>query len=645
MSHSVSYDFLLKEYNTGLQKYNTLIDTSPDGIMILNAIRNEAGDIVDFEIAGCNRAGTILGHFPPDAKFKSLLAILPHLKNSEQFAMHRQVADSGIPVQFETNFHDEAGEKYGWFIVSLMKLEDGVLSRFIDISEKKKNEQEMKAHVAIYNGILEASINGIFVCEACRNNDGFINDFTIIKVNKAFTEMTNMPPEEVEGKSYFSIFPHTDNIMFNMYCDVINSGVAIRTEFQYPADSGMWYDLSIGSLNQDTIAITFTDISETKRIFAEIERQNNLLTNIFAHSPSGISVTQVVRDDSGTITDGKTILANEISAVYTGMSKDSFQQKTFKEIEPGITESELFKKAVDTVVTGHSFRMTVPYKSTGKWLEISVSKMDDDHLVNIFSDVTDIKESQLKLEKLVDELRRTNASLEEFTYAASHDLKEPVRKIKIFAERLKANHSAGLNNEGLMILEKLFNSSLRMRLLVDDLLEYSQLSVLGQEREHILLSEEVQWVLGDLELVIEEKQADIRILDLPVVKGHRRQLQQLFQNLIGNSLKYSKEGIAPIIIISSSVAKGKDIHLNLPEGERKSQFFHIKIVDNGIGFEQKDAGKIFRVFHRLHEHNEYQGTGVGLSIVKKVVENHNGYVTSQSQPGIGSIFHVYLPVI
>ncbi len=644
MSHTVSYDFLLKEYNSGLHKYNTLIDTSPDGIIILNAIRNEEGDIVDFEIADCNRAGTILGHFPPDARSKSLLTVLPHLKNSDQFYMHRHVADSGIPIQFETNFHDKDGKQYGWFIVSLMRLEDGVLSRFIDISEKKLNEQKIEAQAAFYNGILEASINGIFVCEAVSNQQGIIKDFTIIKVNKAFIELTKKSPAEVEGKSYFSVFPQPDNVMFGMYCDVINTGVAIRRDFEYPPGSGIWYDLSIGKLNNNTIVITFTDITENKKTFSEIERQNNLLTSIFANSPSGISVTKVLRNKEGIITDGKTILANEISAVYTGMSKDSFQQKTFKEIEPRIADTELFKRAVETIVSGHSFRMQVPYKSTGRWLEISVSKMDDNHLVNIFSDVTDIKESQLKLEKLVDELKRTNTNLEEFTYAASHDLKEPIRKIRIFVERLKINHSASLNEEGLMILEKLLTSSLRMRLLVDDLLEYSQLSVFDHKWESVELSEELKRVLGDLELVIEEKQADIKILDLPVIKGHRRQLQQLFQNLIGNSLKYSKEGIAPIIIISSLVTKGKDIHLNLPEGERESQFFHIRIIDNGIGFEQKNADKIFRVFHRLHERNEYQGTGVGLSIVKKVVENHSGYVTAQSQSGIGSIFNIYLPV-
>jgi light-regulated signal transduction histidine kinase (bacteriophytochrome) len=169
--------------------------------------------------------------------------------------------------------------------------------------------------------------------------------------------------------------------------------------------------------------------------------------------------------------------------------------------------------------------------------------------------------------------------------------------------------------------------------LIDDLLLYSHVSQRPPEMEKVDLNEKVQRVLEDLELDVQEKEAIISVGKLPVVQGYRRQLQQLFQNLISNALKYSKKDVAPRIVITAKevVEKGKSYHL-------------VTVEDNGIGFEQEYADKIFQMFTRLHGKGEYSGTGVGLSIVKKVVENHNGFIRVESTPGEGSTFNVLLPV-
>jgi signal transduction histidine kinase len=148
------------------------------------------------------------------------------------------------------------------------------------------------------------------------------------------------------------------------------------------------------------------------------------------------------------------------------------------------------------------------------------------------------------------------------------------------------------------------------------------------------LNQKIQRVLEDLELDIHEKKATVQVGSLPVINGYRRQLQQVFQNLIGNALKYSKKNELPVIRIQSK------------EVEEKGQSYHlISIEDNGIGFEQEFAEKIFQMFTRLHGRSEYAGTGVGLAIVKKVVENHNGFIRVESTPGKGSTFFVYLPAV
>jgi light-regulated signal transduction histidine kinase (bacteriophytochrome) len=158
------------------------------------------------------------------------------------------------------------------------------------------------------------------------------------------------------------------------------------------------------------------------------------------------------------------------------------------------------------------------------------------------------------------------------------------------------------------------------------------------------LNQKIQLVLEDLDLQVQEKKAKINMDTLPVIKGNRRQIQQLFQNLIGNALKYSKAGQAPVINITSRTVKGRDTEAKFTAEEGNSLYHLIEVKDNGIGFEQKYSEDIFNIFTRLHGLADYAGSGVGLSIVRRVVENHRGYIWANSRQGEGSTFSVLLPV-
>jgi hypothetical protein len=231
------------------------------------------------------------------------------------------------------------------------------------------------------------------------------------------------------------------------------------------------------------------------------------------------------------------------------------------------------------------------------------------------------------------ELQRSNQNLEEFAHAASHDLKEPIRKIRFFTHQLKEQLITRLEETELRAFNRIENATERMGNLIDDLLLYSHVSQRPVEMEAVDLGEKIKAALEDLELDVEEKKAVIHVGKLPVVKGYRRQLQQVFQNLLSNALKYSKAGTPPRIDISAEtvVESGQAYHV-------------IAVKDNGIGFEQQYADKIFHMFSRLHGRSEYSGTGVGLSIVKKVVDNHKGLIRVESKPEQGSTFKIYLPV-
>jgi hypothetical protein len=255
-----------------------------------------------------------------------------------------------------------------------------------------------------------------------------------------------------------------------------------------------------------------------------------------------------------------------------------------------------------------------------------------------------IEERTRELAKTIQELQRSNRHLEEFAHAASHDMKEPIRKVLTFSHRLKGSLGNKLNPQEEDLFLRMEKATERMGLLVDDLLEFSHVSDKSVAMEWVDLNDKMKNVLMDLELSIIEKEAQVVIGELPTVLGYRRQLQQLFQNLLSNALKYSKPGLRPEIRIRSARVMGREVIPTL-QGEQAETIFHlVEVSDNGIGFEPRYAERIFTMFQRLHGKAEYEGTGVGLSIVKKVVENHSGHIVAESKLGEGSVFKVLLPI-
>jgi PAS domain S-box-containing protein len=255
-----------------------------------------------------------------------------------------------------------------------------------------------------------------------------------------------------------------------------------------------------------------------------------------------------------------------------------------------------------------------------------------------------VEERTLELENKNKELERSNANLEEFAYAASHDMKEPIRKIHFFSDRLKQKLSGKIDEEEERLFERMQYAARRMGTLIDDLLTFSHVSRDISLPDDVNLDQKLRLVVEDLELAIQEKGAQITAAPLPIIKGHKRQLQQMFQNIIANSLKYARPGVPPQINISCSKIKGHQSGLALPAKEAQQDFYEISIADNGIGFDQKDAERIFNVFTRLHGNAEYRGTGIGLSIVRKVVDNHNGYILAEGKLDEGATFKIFFPV-
>ena len=252
-------------------------------------------------------------------------------------------------------------------------------------------------------------------------------------------------------------------------------------------------------------------------------------------------------------------------------------------------------------------------------------------------DITNILDAKESLQAMNAELERSNKSLEQFAYIASHDLQEPLRKIQTFSELTEKN----IQNpeEVIRYLGKINSSASRMSDLVKAILNYSRLSQTEDDFVDIDLNNVVENIKGDLELIISEKKAVIQNGKLPVIKGIPLQINQLFLNLISNSLKFNEA--IPHILIFSDIVRGYD--RDMPEKNGNGSYAELKFRDNGIGFDQQYADRIFTIFQRLHNTKEYAGTGIGLALCKKIVENHHGKITVESMPGNGTTFIVLLP--
>jgi PAS domain S-box-containing protein len=253
-----------------------------------------------------------------------------------------------------------------------------------------------------------------------------------------------------------------------------------------------------------------------------------------------------------------------------------------------------------------------------------------------------LRSNEGKLRQSAAELERSNRELQDFAYVSSHDLQEPLRKIMVFGERLKEKCGEKLDPEAGDCLERMQKAAARMQNLITELLTFSRVTTKAKSFEPVDLAKVAADVLSDLEGRIELVKGRVEVGTLPIIDAEALQMRQILQNLIGNALKFHRPDVQPVVKVEAQIVSGRRPQAGPDAPEEK--LCRLTVSDNGIGFDEKYLDRIFNVFQRLHNRTEYEGTGMGLAIARKIAVFHRGDITAKSKPGSGATFIVTLPV-
>lgn len=504
--------------------------------------------------------------------------------------------------------------------------------------------------------IHELEISNLFSYRVLDNNDSIICyikpifneadeiiDFRIEYINNRMDDITNEEPELIIGKTLFEYYPQNlENGVVDILKECFSTGENkdYLREFIFNKKS-FWLSTRAVKMN-DGLILFSKDITQEKKYEEQLFIQNRLL----------LEAEHVANIGSFRWNLGKEQIkySDNVYRMF-GFEPNEFDDKfdrllTFvhpndiEKVKESFKESRINKTKSDLVFRIYTKSNDMKYMNTiGECYE----KEGNWYMVGVIRDVTQQIESESKLQTKNAELKRTNSDLEAFNRVASHDLQEPLRKIQMFVSRLNEEEKDNMSLKSQGYLEKVKSSSNRMRNLINNLLSYSKVEEVDEQPKRINLNDVLTNVLDDLGERISDMDAEINSDALPVVNGVQFQLEQLFANLIGNSLKYMKPETKAKIQIKSKIVSRTDLPAELvPYG---LSYVKIQFIDNGIGFEKKYEEKIFEIFQRLHGKNEFSGTGLGLSICKKIVQSHHGLIQAKGELDKGAEFTVYLPTL
>ena len=608
------------------------------------------GTIQDFNMA----AERMLGYNELEVVGKTSPAIFHEFQEIASQAQHlSQELNTDIPVGFEVftakaklgqvyerewTYIRKDGSKFPVMLtITAIRTESGEITGYMgiakDITSQKQAEKEVKD---ITSALDQTAIIAITDVQG-----------TITFVNDKFCEISQYSREELIGQNHrlLSSGHHPRSFFVEMW-RTIASGQTWRAEIKNRAKDGTfyWVDTTIVPfLNEDGKPYQYLAIRKdiTARKAADIELQK---LSLIASKTDNVAIVTNAQGEIEWVNDSFHKLTGYTLAEVIGkkpgdmLQGEKTSQETVNSIREALAKCEPFSGEI------------LNYSKDGRpyWLSLNINPVFDDdgkllQFIALESEITTRKEIEIKLRKEVEgvmkklnvmneRLEVSNRELLDFAYVSSHDLQEPLRKIQAFGDRLKTTCQDSLNEKGLDYLERMLNAASRAQILINDLLDFSRVTTKAQPFQPIKLSEVLEGVLSDLEVRIEKSGVILEVDRLPIVEADAMQMRQILQNLIGNALKFLREGVTPVVQVRSRVYM-----------ENEQEWCEIRVIDNGIGFEQQYAERIFQIFQRLHGRKTFEGTGIGLAICRKIAERHNGTLIAQGELDQGATFIFTLP--
>ncbi|MDC6350913.1 PAS domain S-box protein [Zeaxanthinibacter sp. PT1] len=637
----------IKENNLRL-----MILQAPVAIAILrgNNFVIEIANKAALELWG-KKEGEVL-HFP-------VMEVMPELKAQGIGDLLRNVFESGD--RFATSelpvFIDQQGKlstKYINFsyepLYDAFGEIDGIMTIGIDVTEQVLARQKVEANEEKLNLIINASDLGFWELNL-KNYDVDCSD----RCYEIFGAQEGYKPSHAEMKS--QLHPEDLPIRNKAYDDAMTTGVFdYQARIILPDDSIHWIEMKGKVIfdeqhNPDRMLGTMRDITEERTLHQQLEEREERFRLLADSMPQFVWTSDP---------EGKLNYFNNSVFRYSGMTYEELVKDGWIQMVHPEDQEENLVQWQKSIETGDDFIFEHRFRSIDgefRWqLSRAIPQRDEEgritRWVGTSTDIQDQKMFTNELEKQVlkrtaelkeknDTLEKMNQELKSFTFISSHDLQEPLRKIRIFAGLLQEREVNNMSPEGMRKFTRIIKSAARMQTLIEALLLYSRTNTGKKDFKKVPMTAVLQEIREDLKEELESGSLVIKTGHLDEVCIIPFQFHQLLHNLLTNAIKFTKPDTTPTVHISSEIKMGKDLGV---EGlEADDSYCHIRVEDNGIGFDQTYANKIFELFQRLHAKDQYEGTGMGLAIVKKIVENHNGQITAEGISGVGATFNIYIP--
>jgi PAS domain S-box-containing protein len=585
-------------------------------------------------IKDVNHAGTVLLSIEKTEQINSAFIRFMNSESRRTFYKHlEKVKNTGTGQSCELVINKKDGTPVYANLETVLIQNNGEKEFRItvnDITKRVNAEEALKKKEVQYLTLFNSIDEGFCTVEVIFDADDTPVDYRFLEFNPAFEGQTGLI--DAEGELMRDLAPDNEEYWFQIYGKIALTGKPLRFVKEAKA-LNRWFDVyafKIGDPEGHEVAILFNDITKRKKIEDDLKESEERYSLTVESVNEGVWEWNVPTGEAYFSPTYYKILGyddEEFPASYESFRSlihpddvDSFE----KELQHHIDNAE-----------GYSLELRLKTKDRKwRWIQTNgkVVETNEDgnplRMLGTHTDITDRKQADEQLKRTMEELKRSNMELEQFAYVASHDLQEPLRMVSSFTQLLEKQYKDKLDEHALDYINYAVDGAKRMQLLINDLLSYSRVNSKGGKFEEVDLEKVLDETLSNLELTIEENQAFITRESLPKINANYRQMIQLFQNLIGNALKYrSKE--TPQIQIST-------------QKEDKQWIFSVE--DNGIGIDPKYADRIFMIFKRLHTNEEYEGTGIGLAITKRIIERHEGRIWVESELGKGSTFYFTIPI-